>query len=202
MPLENFKLLLTSLQTLYPSFIFLHLWLLASGRARLSLCGRFLFRRTARASPSPATAQTQWAQRRPDRRNQHRRNTDVTVMGLTKVVASVAVLPAALGWALRPFVPLPVTLVLYHVAATGFTVAAAAWEPFTQHTRWILGKVESPERTTGVEGEQAKNGKLQLWGKMLFWPYHVGIRLRLMVQKRIPPEPRFHEIAPGWCSRA
>lgn len=63
-------------------------------------------------------------------------------MGLTTVVGSIAVAPAALGWALRPLVPFPVTFVLFHVAATGFVVAAAASEPLATQTQGLLGKVE------------------------------------------------------------
>ena len=62
-------------------------------------------------------------------------------MGLSRVVGSIAVCPADLGWAVSPFVPFPVTFVLFHVAATGFVVATAASETLADRTAGLLGKV-------------------------------------------------------------
>ena len=62
-------------------------------------------------------------------------------MGLSFVVASVAVVPSALGWALQPYLPSPATFVLFHVAASGFAVALAAVEPWAHQTTRLLGKV-------------------------------------------------------------
>ena len=65
-------------------------------------------------------------------------------MGLSIVVASVAVVPSALGWALQPYLPSSATFVLFHVAASGFAVALAAVEPWAHQTTGLLGKVPIP----------------------------------------------------------
>lgn len=62
---------------------------------------------------------------------------------LSGVVGSIALLPAALAYFLRRALPLPVSIVLWHTAACGFTVALAASEHMASRTTWILGKVRA-----------------------------------------------------------
>ncbi len=55
--------------------------------------------------------------------------------------AGIACVPAALAYFGRRTLPLPVELMLCHIAATGFTVAAASSSLLANHTTWLLGKV-------------------------------------------------------------
>ena len=60
---------------------------------------------------------------------------------LSGLVGSIATLPAILAVLLRKQAPLPVTLVLWHVALTGFAVSLAASNGFAAHSTSLLGKV-------------------------------------------------------------
>ena len=60
---------------------------------------------------------------------------------LSGLVGSIATLPAILAVLLRKQAPLPVTLVLWHVALTGFAVSLAASNVFAAHSTSLLGKV-------------------------------------------------------------
>lgn len=60
---------------------------------------------------------------------------------LSTVVGTVAVLPATLAYFCRKHVPLPVTIILAHVAASGFVVAIAATDKFAASSTFLLGKV-------------------------------------------------------------
>lgn len=103
---------------------------------------------------------------------------------LSTLVASIAVLPATLAIAYRKTAPPIVTYALAHTAIAGFAVALAASPPFAQHTTGMLGK--------------KPDGHIAFWGLALWWPYHVSLRLKLSLQRRISTEPAWNAIAPGW----
>ncbi|KAK9805939.1 hypothetical protein WJX73_006912 [Symbiochloris irregularis] len=42
------------------------------------------------------------------------------------------------------------------------------------------------------------DGTIALWAKVAFWPYHLGLRGKLWVQRRTTTEAHFNEIANGW----
>eukprot|EP00210_Caulerpa_lentillifera_P002702 g2582.t1 len=105
-------------------------------------------------------------------------------MGLSQVVASVAVVPAAICCTFGTSLPIPVFLCLLQVTGVGITVAVAASDWQAENTQGILGK--------------EKNGKISLWGGLLFWPYHLGLRIRLHIRKLKTKEPLYHEIISGW----
>lgn len=95
------------------------------------------------------------------------------------------------AWVFRRTLPLPVTLILFHIASTGLVVAAAASEPLAKHTTWILGKTP--------------DGKINPLGATLLWPYHIGLRAKLALQRRFSSEPAFNKIVNnyyigGWPS--
>ncbi len=60
---------------------------------------------------------------------------------ISGVVAAIAAVPGVAAWVLRHSLPLPVSVVLWHVAGSGFLVAAAATERLAGHTTGLLGKV-------------------------------------------------------------
>eukprot|EP00877_Chromochloris_zofingiensis_P003470 jgi/Chrzof1/13123/Cz07g20210.t1 len=105
-------------------------------------------------------------------------------MGLSTIVGSIALVPAALAVTLRNYVPLPVTLVLSHIAATGFVIAASATDRGSPYTTWLLGK-------------DTDSGHISLLSHVVWWPYHLGLRGKLWVQWRRSTEPLFNKILPG-----
>lgn len=110
-------------------------------------------------------------------------------MGLSTIVGSIALVPAALAVTLRNYVPLPVTLVLSHIAATGFVIAASATDRGSPYTTWLLGK-------------DTDSGHISLLSHVVWWPYHLGLRGKLWVQWRRSTEPLFNKILPGmWVYR-
>ena len=103
-------------------------------------------------------------------------------MGLSAIVGAVALVPAGLAYSLQSYVPVSLTAVLTHVAAVGFAVALAASSPAAPYTTWLLQK--SPQ------------GNISLLSHVLFWPYHLGIRAKLWVQRRVSTEPLYNKITP------
>lgn len=116
---------------------------------------------------------------------------------LSLIVGAVACVPAALAVALRgripvgecltsswvgcprPHMPLLLTAtmsllnaaltgLLTHAAATGFLVAIASSNRLAAHTTWLLQKSE--------------DGSISPLSKLLFWPYHLGLRSKLYIQ--------------------
>jgi hypothetical protein len=63
------------------------------------------------------------------------------------------------------------TGLLGHAAATGFLVAIASSDRFAAHTTWLLQK--------------STDGSISPFSKLLFWPYHLGLRGKLWVQVRL-----------------
>jgi hypothetical protein len=60
------------------------------------------------------------------------------------------------------------TGLLGHAAATGFLVAIASSDKFAAHTTWLLQK--------------STDGSISPLSKLLFWPYHLGLRGKLYIQ--------------------
>lgn len=67
------------------------------------------------------------------------------IMGvhISGVVAAIAALPGVAAWALRQTLPLPVSVVLWHISGSGMLVAAAATEALAGRTTSLLGKVSA-----------------------------------------------------------
>ena len=66
---------------------------------------------------------------------------------ISGVVAVIAAVPGIAAYGLRHVLPLPASVVLWHIAGTGMLVAAAATEALAGRTTWIMGKAG-----TGSEG--------------------------------------------------
>lgn len=102
--------------------------------------------------------------------------------GLSIIVGAVAFVPACLAVALRSRIPLALSGCLAHVAATGFLVAFASSDKVAPHTTWLLQK-----RTDGT---------ISPISKLVFWPYHLGLRGKLWVQRRSSNEPLYDKVTP------
>lgn len=70
-------------------------------------------------------------------------------------------------------------------AATGFVVAASATDAAARYTTRLLGKRE--------------DGSISPLGLLLWWPYHLGLQIRLYKRRTYGTEPLFHQVHPGWC---
>jgi hypothetical protein len=103
-------------------------------------------------------------------------------MGLSTIVGAVALVPAGLAYSLHNLVPASVTAVLTHVAACGFAVALAASSPAAPYTTWLLQKDQQ--------------GSISLLSHVLYWPYHLALRTKLWVQRRVSVEPLYNKITP------
>ena len=79
--------------------------------------------------------------------------------------------------------PFPVTLLLVHIAASGFAVAIAASDRLAPHSTSLLGK--------------QPNGRIAWWG-YLMWPYHVALQTKLWIQRHSRKEPVYNRIDEGW----
>jgi len=99
---------------------------------------------------------------------------------LSGVVAGAATFPALAAVVFRKVLPLPVALVLWHVAGTGIIISIAASAPLARHTTWILGK--------------RKDGSVSPIGLALLWPYHFGLRAKLAIQRKLSSEKPFNRI--------
>jgi hypothetical protein len=99
---------------------------------------------------------------------------------LSGVVGAIALIPAATAFFFRRVLPLSASFLLWHIAGTGFAVSIASSGPLAKHTTWVLGK--------------GKDGSISTFGFMLFWPYHIGLRLKLALQRRISSEPTWNQV--------
>lgn len=104
-------------------------------------------------------------------------------MGLSTIIGCIALVPATLAVVLRPFVPLPITLTLAHIAATGVVVATSASGSFCDRSTPLLGK--------------DRNGSIHPVSLIVWWPYHLGLRTKLYIQRRVSSEPLYNKILPG-----
>lgn len=100
--------------------------------------------------------------------------------GLSIIVGAVAFVPACLAVALRSRVPVAVTGCLGHIAATGFLVAFASSDKVAPYTTWLLQK--------------RPDGSISPFSLLLFWPYHLGLRGKLWIQRRKSTEPLYDKI--------
>ena len=83
---------------------------------------------------------------------------------ISSIVAGLAGIVGASAWGLRHVLPLPVSVVLWHVAGTGMLVAAAATETMAGRTTGLLGKVGA---FGGSAGKWLCNGAVP---SMSAWP--------------------------------
>eukprot|EP00878_Enallax_costatus_P027984 GHUV01030177.1.p1 GENE.GHUV01030177.1~~GHUV01030177.1.p1 ORF type:complete len:107 (+),score=15.69 GHUV01030177.1:210-530(+) len=102
--------------------------------------------------------------------------------GLSIIVGAVAFVPACLAVALRSRVPVVVTGCLSHIAATGFLVAFASSDRLAPYTTWLLQK--------------RADGTISPVSQLMFWPYHLGLRGKLWIQRRKSSEPLYNKVAP------
>ena len=51
---------------------------------------------------------------------------------------------------------------------------------------------------SGLPSMQRENGDISALGIVAFWPYHLGLRTKLSIQRRISTEPAWNQILPGW----
>ncbi|CAD7699826.1 unnamed protein product [Ostreobium quekettii] len=103
---------------------------------------------------------------------------------LSLVAGSLALIPAALAIAAWGALPRVTVFVLAHMAAAGFAVCVGAAD-FCAH------------RTTGLLGKNDR-GRMEAWGLVLMWPFHLGLRIRLHWKRSNSREPIYNEILPGW----
>ena len=75
--------------------------------------------------------------------------------------------------------------------------ASPAWLP--QHARlvWLQG-VYACWQVQNYQCLQAQNGKIYAVGLMAMWPYHLGLRGKLWLQRRTSSEPHWTEVMEGW----
>lgn len=99
---------------------------------------------------------------------------------LSGVVGAIATVPAVLAYSLRRSLPLPLSIVLRHVAASGWVVALAASEHLAKHSTWVMGK----------DGQ----GAVHPLAFALLYPYHFGLRAKLALQRRVSSEPSWSRI--------
>ena len=45
---------------------------------------------------------------------------------------------------------------------------------------------------------QTTRGQISAWNFVLLWPYHVGLRSKLWIQRRASTEPHWTLITDGW----
>ena len=137
---------------------------------------------------------------------------------LSTIVATISVLPASIAYLGRRSLPPFVTYALTHAAISGFAVALAASPPLAAMTTGMLGKVTSAPactrsaqimhrswgtarvRRSGWLALQRPTGEISALGIVTWWPYHLGLRTKLSVQRRITAEPAWNQILPGWCA--
>ncbi|KAG7669411.1 putative Uncharacterized protein YnbD [Nannochloris sp. 'desiccata'] len=103
---------------------------------------------------------------------------------LSGVVGGIASLPALCAVIFRKSLPLPASLILWHIAGTGIVISIAASSKFARHSTWLLGK--------------RKDGTINPVSKMLLWPYHAGLRAKLAIQRHVSSEPAWDQITPTY----
>lgn len=147
---------------------------------------------------------------------------------ISSIVAGLSSGIGLAAWSLRHVLPLPVSVVLWHVAGTGMLVAAAATETMASHTTGLLGKVRAgapcmvavPPPVLGMAPRplpchampnpghatcdplQRADGTISPLNFTLLWPYHAGLRAKLALQRRVSSEPSFSQVGgQGWLHR-
>ena len=100
---------------------------------------------------------------------------------LAAIVLSVALFLFASIYFLYPYLPSPIIFVLGQGCCCGVVVAFAS---FSKHTTGLLGK--------------SRDGRLGLWSWLLFYPYHMGLRIKLTLGPFFTKEPLHNKVASGW----
>lgn len=103
------------------------------------------------------------------------------LLGLSSVVAITATVPAVLAWTCRRSLPFALNAVLWHVSSVGFAVAVASLPSLASKTTRLLGK--------------RSDGTIDPVRLVLFWPYHVGLRAKLAIQRKLGTEPTWNAVA-------
>ncbi|GAX73962.1 hypothetical protein CEUSTIGMA_g1412.t1 [Chlamydomonas eustigma] len=73
---------------------------------------------------------------------------------------------------------------LAYSSAVGFGVAVAALNAIAPKTTFLMGK--------------DSDGHLAWWSWLAFWPYHIGLRVKLIAGFLISNEPLYSKIQTGW----
>lgn len=105
-------------------------------------------------------------------------------MGISRVIGSIATVPAAVAVAFGSSLPQWMTLALTHVSICGFAVALASSISLCHHSTGLLGK--------------GKEGLFSPLAYVAWLPYHGGLHVRLWWRRRTRKEPLFNQITPGW----
>lgn len=99
---------------------------------------------------------------------------------LSGVVGGIATVPALAAFAFRRSLPVSASILLWHIAGAGLAVSAAASERLARHSTAMLGK--------------RRDGTISPLGMLAFWPYHVSLRAKLAIQRRLSEEPAWDQI--------
>lgn len=102
---------------------------------------------------------------------------------LSAIVLSVALPMGGLALFLRRKAHPLVVAGLAQGSLVGVAVAVCSSDRFSRRTAGLLGK--------------RRDGKFKWWSIPVFWPYFVGLQLKLRVQRLISHEPLNNEVAPG-----
>lgn len=107
---------------------------------------------------------------------------------LSMVVGGVAIAPLSIAIATRRVFHPAATCILLQTAACGFAVSIASTNPLQQHTTAMLGKVDrsriGPKHSVSPAPTQdTTTGRFPWWSWVLFWPYHVSLRLLLRLKQ-------------------
>jgi hypothetical protein len=74
--------------------------------------------------------------------------------------------------------------VLAYSSAVGFGVAIASLNAIAPKTTFLMGK--------------DSDGQLAWWSWIAWWPYHIGLRVKLIAGFLISNEPLYSKIITGW----
>eukprot|EP00798_Chlamydomonas_sp_ICE-L_P021863 gene21863-28894_t len=83
-----------------------------------------------------------------------------------------------------PKSPLFLTVGLCQSAVVGFLASLAASDALSPHSTWLFGK--------------RRSGSFSWLGHVLFWPYFLGLRIKLFLGHGLSSEPLWHKITTGW----
>jgi hypothetical protein len=114
-------------------------------------------------------------------------------LGLSSVVAITATVPAVLAWTCHQSLPFALNALLWHISSVGFAVAVASLPSLDKKTTGFLGK--------------RNDGTIDLARLILFAPYHLGLRAKLAIQRKLGNEPTWNAVAMdlfigGWPNEA
>eukprot|EP00951_Prasinocladus_malaysianus_P039182 scaffold436478_cov36-Prasinocladus_malaysianus.AAC.1 len=105
---------------------------------------------------------------------------------LSLIVSGAATAIGAKAWLLRGVLPLPAVMLMGQATLVGYCVAVAASDRLAPKTTSLLGKTSQ--------------GRFRWWSYPIFWPYHLGLRMKLHVQRWFSKEPVYNAVGDqGWC---